>query len=140
MFVVAKYLASGEFDKLKAQLVADRRDQDADLCPNKTLPMAVIHLVLPMKINIKGAFMQMPMTGEPTQRKLDKDMMQFESACFQNQQKMLKVLYGCTQASALWYALIRRFLEEQGYTFNEANPCVFRKQKWGQNLHFVTVC
>jgi len=53
MFVVAKYLASGEFDKLKAQLVADRRDQDADLCPNKTLPMAVIYSVLPMKINIK---------------------------------------------------------------------------------------
>jgi hypothetical protein len=53
MFVVAKYLASGEFDKLKAQLLADRRDQDADLCPNKTLPMAVIYSVLPMKINIK---------------------------------------------------------------------------------------
>jgi hypothetical protein len=38
MFVMMKYLASGEFDKMKARLVADGRDQDPELYPNKSLP------------------------------------------------------------------------------------------------------
>jgi hypothetical protein len=44
MFVVAKYLASGN-DNRKARLVADGRDQDANLYPNKSSPTVVIHLV-----------------------------------------------------------------------------------------------
>jgi hypothetical protein len=45
MFVMMKYLASGEFDKMKARLVADGRDQDPELYPNKSLPTVVLHLV-----------------------------------------------------------------------------------------------
>jgi hypothetical protein len=35
MFVVTKHLASGEFDKMKARLVADGRDQEQELYPDK---------------------------------------------------------------------------------------------------------
>jgi predicted SpoU family rRNA methylase len=42
---------------------------------------------------------------------------------------MLKAMYGCIQASALWYALIKKFLEDQGYQVSETDRCVFRKRK-----------
>jgi len=40
---------------------------------------------------------------------------------------MLKAIYGCIQASALWYALIRRTLEGGGYQVGETDRCVLRK-------------
>jgi hypothetical protein len=71
MFVVMKYLASGEFDKMKAQLVADGRDQDPELYPNKSSPTVALNSVftvlglvashkwhVTVKIDIKGAFLQ----------------------------------------------------------------------------------
>jgi hypothetical protein len=76
MFVVTKYLASGEFDKMKARLVADGRDQDPELYPNKSSPTVALHSVftvlglvaghkwrIAVKIDIKGAFLQTPMEG-----------------------------------------------------------------------------
>jgi hypothetical protein len=45
MFVVEKYLAGGEFDKMKARLVADGRDQDGSLYPDKASPTVAIHSV-----------------------------------------------------------------------------------------------
>ena len=82
MFVVMKYLASGEFDKMKAQLVADGRDQDLELYPNKSSPTVALNSVftvlglvdkwhVTVKIDIKGAFLQTPREGEPTYMKLD---------------------------------------------------------------------
>jgi hypothetical protein len=40
---------------------------------------------------------------------------------------MLKAIYGCVQASALWYALIRRTLEEGEYKASETDHCIFQK-------------
>jgi len=45
MLVVTKYLALGEFDKMKARLVADGRDQDPELYPNKSSPTVALHSV-----------------------------------------------------------------------------------------------
>jgi hypothetical protein len=45
MFVVTKYLASGEFDKMKARLVADGRDQDPELYLKKSSPTVALHSV-----------------------------------------------------------------------------------------------
>jgi hypothetical protein len=41
---------------------------------------------------------------------------------------MLKAMYGCVQASALWYALIRYEIKKMGYQVSETDPCVFAKQ------------
>ncbi len=78
MFLVRKYLANGAFDKVKARLVADGRDQDPLLYPNKSSPTVAIHSVftvlglaatkrwrIVVKIDVKGAFVQTPMSGEP---------------------------------------------------------------------------
>ena len=45
MFLVKKYLADGSFEKVKARLVVDGRDQDANLYPNKPSPTVAIHSV-----------------------------------------------------------------------------------------------
>jgi hypothetical protein len=87
MFVVAKHLASGEFDKMKARLVADGRDQEQELYPDKSSPSVAIHSVFTVlglmaekpwrvteKIDIKGAFVQTPMKGESTYMRLDKSL------------------------------------------------------------------
>jgi hypothetical protein len=153
MFVVVKHLASGEFDKMKARLVADGRDQEQELYPDKSSPTVAIHLVfsvlglmakkpwrVTVKIDIKGAFVQTPMKGELSYMRLDKSLTDHFINLFPNLKGlveadgslytlMLKAMYGCIQASALWYALIRKFLEDQGYQVSETNRCVFRKKK-----------
>jgi hypothetical protein len=45
---------------------------------------------------------------------------------------MLKAMYRCVQASALWYALIQKRLEDFGYTASETDQCVLRKEKNGR--------
>jgi hypothetical protein len=90
MFVVNKYDANGEFEKVKARLVADGRDQDPTLYPNKSSPTVAIHSVFTvpgmigekpwlvvMKIDIKGAFVQTPMTGPPIYMKLDPKIVKY---------------------------------------------------------------
>jgi hypothetical protein len=132
MFVVEKFLANGEFDKMRARLVADGRDQDAEMYPNKASPTVVIQSVftilglasmkpwrIVVKIDIKGAFIQTPMTGEPIYMKIDPKMTKYVVELYPHLKEMveadgclytemLKAMYGCVQASALWYALIRR--------------------------------
>jgi hypothetical protein len=121
MFVVEKYLASGEFDKTKARVVADGRDQDADMYPNKSSPTVAIHSVftvlgmagskpwqIVVKIDIKGAFLQTPMSGEPVYMKLDPkitkyaielrpDLKRYVEADGCLYTLMLKAMYGCVQ-------------------------------------------
>jgi hypothetical protein len=46
--------------------------------------------------------------------------------------KLLKAMYGCVQASALWYALIRKLLEDFGYAVSKTDPCVFRNYRDGR--------
>jgi len=152
MFLVRKYLADESFDKVKARLVADGRDQDAELYPNKSSPTIAIHSVftvlglaatkawrIVVKIDVKGAFVQTPMSGEPTFIRLDPKVSKYVMELFPNLKNMveedgclytvlLKAMYGCVQASALWYAMIRAELEELGYSVGPTDPCVFVKQ------------
>jgi hypothetical protein len=152
MFVVEKHHANGEYDKTKARLVADGRDQDPSMFPNKSSPTVAIHSVftvlglvaalkwlIVVKIDIKGAFLQTPMTGDPIYMKLDPKLTKFAINLFPDMQKMvdkngciyarmLKAIYGCVHASALWYMEIKKFLEGLGYVASETDRCVFRKR------------
>jgi hypothetical protein len=152
MFVVYKYDANGEFEKVKARLVADGRDQDPTLYPNKSSPTVAIHSVFTVlgmigakrwlivaKIDIKGAFVQTPMTGPPIYMKLEPRIVAYAKEMYPELNEfqwrdqclytvMLKAMYGCVQASALWNALIRSEFEQMDYVVSETDKCVFIKQ------------
>ena len=152
MFLVNKYSADGSFDKVKARLVADGRDQDAELFPNKSSPAVAIHSVFTVlslacqkhwrvvaKIDIKGAFIQTPMTSPPIYMKLDPRITRMAKELYPEFNEfiwddsclytiLLKAMYGCVQESALWYALIRSVIEGMNYTVSETDKCVFMKQ------------
>jgi hypothetical protein len=156
MFVVEKYLSNGEFDKIKARLVADGRDQDAAMYPDKSSPTVAIHSVftalglasgklwrIVMKIDIKGAFVQTPMKGEPVYMKVDLKISRYVIEMFLKLKEMLemdgclytlllKAMYRFVQASALWYALIRSILEELEYKCSPTDRCVFKKWVGGR--------
>jgi len=152
MFVAEKYIADSSFDKMKSRLVADGRDQDAEMYPEQSLPMLVVHSVftalglasnkpwqIVIKIDIKGAFVQKPMKGEPVYMRIDPKISQYVLNMFPESGNMvegdgclytllLKAMYGCIQASALWYELMKSFLVELGYECSGTDQCVFRKR------------
>jgi hypothetical protein len=152
MFLVKKYLADGTLEKVKARLVADGRNQDSDLYPNKSSPTVAIHSVftilglaatkawrIVIKIDVKGAFVQTPLKGEPMYMKLDPKVSEYAVEIFPELKSMLEddgciytlllnAMYGCVQASAVWYALIKAELESLGYEVGPTDSCVFVKQ------------
>jgi hypothetical protein len=98
---------------------------------NRSSPMVAIHSVFAMlgmastkpwpvivKIDVKGAFVQTPMTGEPSYVRIDPKVTRVAVELYPKLAEyvegngclytlLLKALYGCVQASALWYALIK---------------------------------
>ena len=40
---------------------------------------------------------------------------------------LLKAMYGCIQASKLWYNLLTKILRSRGYVASENDPCVMRR-------------
>lgn len=45
--------------------------------------------------------------------------------------QMLKAMYGCVQASRLWYNLLVKLLLSKGYVASETDPCVMRCSSGG---------
>jgi hypothetical protein len=151
MFLVEKHLANGEYDKTKGRIIVDGRDQDPELFPNKSSPtvsiqsvftvlglVATINWLIVVKIDIKGAFLQMPMTGEPIYMHLDPKFFGFAIQLFPEMEamldtdgciytQMLKAMHGCVHTSALWYEEIKKELLGMGYVASPTDKCVFRK-------------
>ncbi len=151
MFVVETFLVDGTYDKTKARIVADGRDQDSSLYPDKSSPTVAIHSLLAVlamysgkkgyimgKVDIKGAFIQTPMVGEPVYMRISKKVAKYviqlypELIAFVQHDgsittKLLKAMYGCVQASRLWFDLLTKVLCSRGYRASETDPCVMRK-------------
>jgi hypothetical protein len=124
--------------------------------PDKSSQMVAVHLVftalgvpsskpwqIVMKIDIKGAIVQILMKGEPVHLRIDPKISKYVICIFPDlKDKMgdnvclytvlLKAMCGYVQASAMWYSLIRIFLEELGYECSETDRCVLRKIKGGR--------
>jgi len=94
---------------MKARLVADGRDQDPELYPNKLSPMVALHSVftvlgmvachkwrVTVKIDTKGAFLQTPMEGEPTYMKLDRKMTKYVIEMFPELKKYVEGMIAST--------------------------------------------
>ncbi len=83
--------------------------------------------------------MQTLMSGEPTYMRLDNKVTSYIKEMYPHLKvyaeqdgclyvELLKAVYGCVQASPLWYSLISSTLESMKYQVSETDRCVFRKQ------------
>ena len=90
------------------------------------------------KVDIKGAFVQTPMEGPDVYMRIRRklvayllemypqfaDYVQADGSIVTHLQK---AMYGCVQASKLWYNLLLKVLKTAGYVVSEVEPCVMRK-------------
>jgi len=164
MFSVEKFLADGTHDKFKSRLVFDGRDQDPELFPDRSSPTAALHSLMACvavasahgltkvgKIDVKGAFIQTEMTGPPLYIRCTKELTRlivevlpaigkYVNADGILYCRLLKALYGCVQASKLWFDKLTKFLRTQGYEHAPTDPCVMRKVVDDKIFFFGDLC
>ena len=119
--------------------------------PDRSSPTAALHSLMAClavaahnkveklgKIDVKGAFIQTEMEGPPLYIQCDKNLTRLIVDVLPGIKKyvtargtlycqLLKALYGCVQASKLWYKKLTKFLCEQGYEHSPTNPCIMRR-------------
>jgi hypothetical protein len=147
---VEKFVANGEFDKIKARLVANGAHQKQELYSDRSSPTASIHAIFTClalvacigeydvaEIDIKGAYIQTEITGSPIYMKMDKKLTSAIISVLPNLKdfdtpegtlctKLLKALYCCIQSGQLWYARIKKVLLREGYSPRPTDPCFIR--------------
>ena len=149
MFLKEKFDANGVFEKLKSRLVAHGNQQPKEgiKASSPTVDISSVFVLAAVAayehnrvftVDIGGAFLEAMMTGETVYLRLDRLMVQLleeidpTSVPFVNDDgelivKLDKALYGCLQASLLWYNRLSDVLMACGYEKNAADPCVFSK-------------
>ena len=151
MFLKEKFLASGDFEKLKARLVAGGNMQDRDLYDDLSAPTVATSSVFTLLsiaahearsitvIDISGAFLNADMTtGLAVHMRLDRNMTNIMTRLSPRYSRFLdhkgcvvvrldKALYGCVESAALWYENLRVGLSDMGYSPNAYDMCVFNK-------------
>ena len=152
MFLKENYLSTGEFEKLKARLVAGGNQQDKDLYDDLSSPTISTSVVMTdfciaahemrnaVVVDIGGAYLNADMdTGVIVHMRLDatmsRMMMKLDPAyerCADNKGCIVvridKALYGCDESAALWYENLSSTLGELGFVKNEYEACVYNKQ------------
>lgn len=162
MFLRDKYHSSGAFDKFKARLVAGGNLQDKGLYEDLSSPTAATTSVLTIAaiaaheerivevVDIGGAFLHadIKLTGIPVHMRIDRQiadlliqLMPFYSSFQLGDGSIIvrldKALYGCVEASSLWFANLCGALSDYGFTPNPYDPCVFNK--WGNGNQLTVV-
>lgn len=152
MFLKDKYDASGRFLKFKARLVAGGDQQDKELYDDLSSPTAATSSVLTvaaiaaaewryaMTIDVGGAFLNADMTptGVLVHMRLDplltKLLLEIDPSYAPLVEKsgclvvaLDKALYGCVEASALWFADLCEKLKADGFEQNPYDMCIFNK-------------
>ena len=155
MFLKEKYLPTGEFEKLKARLVAGGNQQDKDLYDDLSSPtvstsavmtvfsIAAYELRNAVVVDIGGAYLNKDMdTGVVVHMRLDammsKMMMKLDPeyehytdnrGCIVV--RLDKALYGCVESAALWYENLSNTLSELGFVKNDHEACVYNRSLIG---------
>jgi Reverse transcriptase (RNA-dependent DNA polymerase) len=149
MFFKEKYLASGEFEKLKARLVAGGNQQDKDLYDDLSAPTVSTSSVFTILsiaahearkaavVYTGGAFLNAEMkTGVAVHMRLDNAMsdllvrLQPSYKRYQDVKgcivvRLDRALNGCVESAALWYENLRDTMTTLGYERNPHDICVF---------------
>ena len=148
MFLKVKLKPNGDFDKLKARLVADGSTQDRNMYEDVSSPtmsttslfvltaLAARDKLHVATIDIASAYLNADMTGPSVYMKFDPEIATIltqlepklkqyitDNGCLIVQ--LDKALYGCVQSAGLWYEKVKSELESMGYVVNPLDPCVF---------------
>ena len=160
MFLKEKYLSTGEFEKLKARIVAGGHMQDRTLyddvtSPTVATPAVFIAIAIAARekrkvatVDIGGAYLNAEMGHHNVYMYLDPLLATLLSQIdakyeqFVNDDgtiivKLNKALYGCVQSSRLWYEHLVGTLEGMGFERNPMDKCVLNKVVDGKQC---TVC
>lgn len=155
MFLKAKFDAMGRFQKIKARLVANGKQQDRELYPDVSSPTVALQSVMMLlticanknqkvaSIDIGGAYLNAEMTGEEVIMELDpllvKIALQVDPSLkpyVDSRGKLVVVLdralYGCVQSAKLWYDKLSEVLEAMGFAKNPVDQCVFNRGEGDQ--------
>ena len=152
MFLKEKFLPTGEFEKLKARLVAGGDQQDKSLYDDLSAPTVSTSCVFTILsiaahegrkaevVDIGGAFLNAEMkTGVDVHMRLDKTMSELMIRLDPSYEKYCdgrgsitvildRALYGCVESAALWYENLRETLRGLGYERNPYDICVFNRK------------
>lgn len=157
MFFKEKYDAAGNFEKLKARLVAggDQQDRtvysDTDIS-SPTVATSAVFLVAAIAaqerrhvatIDIAGAYLNADIGEQEVLMNLDKTLAEIlvklkpEYRTFLRPDgtmivKLTKTLYGCIESARLWYENISKTLIELGFERNPLDICVFNAMRNGK--------
>ena len=152
MFLKMKYNSEGEFDKLKARLVAGGHQQDRNIYndgSNPTVSTCALFICAAIAateersvavIDFPGAFVKshIPENHTPIYMKLNKFLTMIMCKIDSNHSKYVlrdgtsivklsKALYGCIESGKMWYDNLTNKLKSLGYKPNIHDMCVFNK-------------
>ena len=151
MFLKEKFLPTGEFEKLKARLVAGGDQQDKNLYEDSSSPTVSTSAVLTVLsiaafekrhvsvVDITGAYLNANIGKEVTvHMRLDQlisGMLTKLSPAYGKYTdhrgcivvRLEKALYGCVESAALWHEHLSDTLKGLGYTKNKHEWCVFNR-------------
>ena len=161
IFLKEKFLANGEFDKLKARLVAGGHMQDRSsymveelASPTASLQSVFMTATLAslesrhiMTLDIGSAYLNAFMVKDVFMV-LDSEIADVLLQIYPDAQhfrqddgsiivKLKKALYGCVESAKLWYSNISNKLISLGFKSNAKDQCIFNKVHEGKQL---TVC
>ena len=161
LFLKEKYLSTGEFDKLKARLVAGGHMQDrsiyaAEETSSPTVSLSSLYMVAALASkeerivstkDVGSAYLNAKMERDvfmTLQPNIAKILVQIDpnyKACIRGDGsavvKLDKALYGCIESSKLWYDDLSQLLKASGFVENAKDKCVFNMERDGCQL---TVC
>lgn len=157
IFLKEKINASGEFEKLKARLVAGGHRQENNGAVDTYAPTsdcATIFATLNVAINrrrhirlidIKAAYLNAILRGKPIHMRLSKDVVEelikVDPTCKEFVRAdgsmivlLTKALYGLIESAALWNKVIHGVLIEHGFVCHESvDKCLYTMPKGGKN-------
>jgi hypothetical protein len=161
MFLKEKYTPSGDFDKLKARLMAGGHMQDRSLYDDVSSPTVSTTSVFMIAaiassekrkvatVDIGGAYLNAPMKDSEVLMKLDPTLSTYMTELYPNEYKdkvdvrgtitvkLEKALYGCIESAKLWYEHLSSTIENMGFRRNPKDICVFNKDFDGKQC---TIC
>ena len=157
LFLNPKHDATGTFQKIKARLVGNGKQQDKNLWPDRSSPTVGLESVMSVLtvaakegrhtacLDIGSAYLEAKWEGEPVYVVIEKmlstifvhrfpELKEYKSEDGTLLMRLDKALYGTLMAGKLWYTKLTNILLEKGFVANPIDPCVMNKTVNGNQI------